>query len=126
MTPGTHEEAVMARGRRIEQRWNERRRVHFDVDIVSSGQPAQQATCRDLGFGGLFVETDPQALSLNEGLDIDLNLRPGAVAGTEHFRLPARVVRLNAYGAGLMFSGLRIENIRALRDVLGANGKSGF
>ena len=106
----------MTTARRVEQRWNERRAVQFEVNLTADGQPPQQAVCRDLGFGGMYVEIDPQAISLNEGLYIDLRL--GNAGQPKRHPIPARVVRIGAEGAGLMFSGFKLENVKMLRDAI--------
>ncbi|MHB8256154.1 MAG: PilZ domain-containing protein [Acidiferrobacterales bacterium] len=106
----------MTTARQVEQRWNERRAVQFEVNLNADGQPPQQAVCRDLGFGGMYVEIDPQAISLNEGLYIDLHL--GNSGQQKDHPIPARVVRIGAEGAGLMFSGFKLENVKTLRDAI--------
>ena len=106
----------MTTARQVEQRWNERRAVQFEVNLNADGQPPQQAVCRDLGFGGMYVEIDPQAISLNEGLYVDLRL--GNAGQSKHHSIPARVVRIGTEGAGLMFSGFKRESVKMLRDAI--------
>ncbi|MDA8363238.1 MAG: PilZ domain-containing protein [Gammaproteobacteria bacterium] len=106
----------MSMTKRVEQRWNERRPVEFEVELTAQGQSPLRAICRDLGFGGMYVEANSRTFSVNEGLEVDLSLGETEPQMRQH--LPARVVRVNAQGAGLMFSGFKLENVRALRAVI--------
>ncbi|MHB8348326.1 MAG: PilZ domain-containing protein [Acidiferrobacterales bacterium] len=107
----------------VEQRWNERRAVQFEVELNTDGQPPLPAVCRDLGFGGMYIETNLRTLSVNEGLYVDLPV--GKAEQKEHHLFPARVVRVCGNGAGLMFSGFKMDNIRTLRNALYGSGKAG-
>ncbi len=106
----------MAMTKSVEQRWNERRSIQFEVAFTPNGQSPQPATCRDLGLGGMFVEADPQSFSINEQLDIGFTLAGTRRKSDHHLR--ARVVRVCAQGAGLMFSGFKLESVWALRDII--------
>ena len=99
--------------KRVEQRWNERRAVQLEVELTADGQAPQRAICRDLGFGGMYVEANPATLSVNEGLDVGLHHGAGE-AGSRH-HLSARVVRVNARGAGLMFSSFKPDSENVAR-----------
>lgn len=102
--------------KQLEQRWSERRNMALAVTLNLGGERLQHGTCRDLGVGGMFVETDLRALTHNAPLLVDLVY---AHRGAETaFRLPARVAHISSNGAGLMFSDLRPDVVRALCGVL--------
>ncbi len=106
--------------KRVEQRWNERRPVQLEVELTADGRTPQRAICRDLGFGGMYVEGNSAMLSVNDGLDIGLRQGVGETQSRHH--LAARVVRVNARGAALMFSSFKPENVKALRAVIYGEG----
>ena len=100
----------------VEQRWSPRRCLRLGVTVVGRGQRAQQATCRDIGIGGIYVEFDPKLLTLDGALHVGFKL--GVGEAQTHHRLAARVVHVGADGAGLMFSEFPLETLRALRAMV--------
>ena len=110
----------MKMNERTWHRWSERHPMRLGVTLKSGGQRPQQAWCCDLGLGGMYVEVDPEWLSLNSPLYVGFDLTRGGK--DNHHRLPARVVRLSPNGAGLMFSDFRAEAAYALGELLRATG----
>lgn len=101
---------------RMWHRWSERQPMRLGVTLKAGGQRPHPALCRDLGLGGMYVETDPEWLPLNSSLYVGFTItRDGKES---HYRLSARVVRLSRNGAGLMFSDFKPEAAYALGELL--------
>jgi PilZ domain len=100
----------------FEQRWSERRPVILEVTLSVTGQRPQSVTCRDLGIGGMYVEAGSAPLALNGQIQVGFTLKHAK--SQSHHRLRAQVVWVSAQGAGLVFSDLEPETVRALREVI--------
>ena len=83
----------------MEHRCSVRKPLAFQLLLYKHGLPIQSGTCRDLGFGGLFIETGARDWRKNEYLEVEI-IGP---SGVPSMRLPAVVVHYNDTGAGLMF-----------------------
>jgi len=100
----------------MEHRWSVRQpqQCPVVVDTVRAGTVA--AKLRDIGIGGMFVETNDDGLVLNTTVNVAFSL--GGENERENFRLPAIVVRHMSHGAGIMFLDIEIETLRLLRRAL--------
>ena len=90
--------------------------MELRVTLTGHEQWATQATCRDIGIGGMFVETNTNVLEPDATLQVSFKLGQGAAQ--THHRLPARVVHLAEHGAGLIFSEFPLDTLRALSELL--------
>ncbi len=98
----------------MEHRWSVRQPHQCSV-IVDCPRIGLAATrLRDIGVGGMFVETDKVDLPLNAMINVAFALE------REEFCLPAIVVRRTDRGAGLMFLESEPDVMQSLRSVLDA------
>ena len=98
----------------MEHRCSVRKSFRFQVLLYKNGLPVQGGTCRDLGLGGVFVETAGYAWRKNEYLEVEF---VGA-DGRSVMRLPGVVVHHSVRGAGLMFDAISNEQRRKLRVLM--------
>lgn len=98
----------------MEHRWSVRKphQCSVIVDCPRIGLAAMQL--RDIGIGGMFVETGQVDLRLNATINVAFAL------DRKEFCLPAMVVRCTERGAGLMFLESELEVLRTLRSALSA------
>jgi hypothetical protein len=98
----------------MEHRWSIRKphQCSVIVDCPRIGLAATQL--RDIGIGGMFVETGKVDLPLNATINVAFAL------DQEEFCLPAMVVHRTQSGAGLMFLESELDVLRTLRNVLTA------
>lgn len=111
----------MEKRRSLEPRWSLRQRLDAAVMLYVGGRQPWRGRCRDVSIGGLFVETDTSPFTLN-GL-----LAVGFAAVSEegeitYARLPARVVRLDPGGLGLVLTDFRPQTLEALRALCFSRG----
>ena len=98
----------------MEHRCSVRKPLAFQLLLYKHGVPIQSGVCRNLGLGGLFIETGDRDWRKNEYLEVEI-LGPN---GLPSMRLPAVVVHFNSEGAGLMFDTVTGAQRRRLRDWL--------
>ncbi|MCO6411653.1 MAG: PilZ domain-containing protein [Thiogranum sp.] len=104
----------------MEHRCSVRKPIKFQVLLYKHGIPVQAGICRNLGLGGMFVESAGYEWRKNERLEIELL---GADRRSA-MRLPGVVVHHSAQGAGVMFDVISNEQRRALRVLLARLVKS--
>lgn len=97
----------------MEHRCSVRKPFRHQVLLYKNGIPVQAGMCRDLGLGGVFVESTGHHWRKHERLHIELR-----GADRKLMRLPAVVVHYSPDGAGLMFDALSNEQRRALRALV--------
>ena len=95
----------------MEHRCSLRKAYRRPVLLAASNTTVSVAT-RDVGLGGMFIETQDVALSINTPVSIEF--APGDEPW-RRFRLLAMVVRRTATGAGVMFLEAHDNVIAALR-----------
>ena len=98
----------------MEHRCSVRKPIEFQLLLYKDGLPVQIGICRNLGFGGLFIETGGKEWRKNEYLEVEIVGYNGKPA----MRLPAVVVHHGERGAGLMFDAVSSEQHRMLRGWL--------
>lgn len=99
----------------MERRWTIRTKLSVDVDIFYAGKVTSWKT-RDIGLGGVFVETDSAYVEQDENIDLVFNLQ--TPEDQEQSTIRAKVVRLEERGAGLMFKDFDAAAFRALQKVM--------
>ncbi|MEE9421648.1 MAG: PilZ domain-containing protein [Gammaproteobacteria bacterium] len=97
----------------MEHRCSIRKQIAIRVLFYKHGLPVQSGQSRDLGLGGVFIETDPYRWHKNECIDVEFISTCGA-----KLRLPALVVHQRKQGVGLMFDAVEAEQRKVLRDIL--------
>ena len=98
----------------MEHRCSVRKPIEFQLLLYKHGLPVQTGFCRNLGLGGLFIETGSCEWRKNEFLEVEII----ACNGKPVMRLPAAVVHYSERGAGLMFDAVSSEQRRILRGWL--------
>jgi len=100
----------------MEHRWSVREphQCSVIVDCPRSGLAAAQL--RNIGIGGMFVETDQVDLPLNALISVAFTL--GRDDNRAEFCLPALVVRRTNSGAGIMFLEPELDMLQTLHRAL--------
>ena len=98
----------------MEHRCSVRKPLGFQLLLYKHGLPIQSGSCRDLGLGGLFIETGPREWRRNEYLEVEIL----GANGLPSMRLAAVVIHHDRRGAGLMFDSVTGAQRRRLRDWL--------
>ncbi len=119
----------------MEHRWHIRRRMAAKVVLNSPALGQVHAKIRDLGAGGVCVDTLEQALTPNLHVNLTFALESAGILRI--YRVPALVVWASRDSAGLMFyeifpetlrgalSKLRLEETARLVDNELVNGTGG-
>lgn len=100
----------------MEHRWSTRKPYQCSVIVDSASQGRIAVRLRNIGMGGMFVDTGGIALPLNALVHVVINL--GRTDDRRDFRLPAMVVRRHSNGAGIMFLETDGPTLGALRSAL--------
>jgi hypothetical protein len=95
----------------MEHRCSVRKPLEFQLLLYKHGLPIQSGVCRNLGLGGLFIETGDREWRKNEYLEVELLGRNGLPS----MRFSVVVVHHNGDGAGLMFDLVSAAQRRRLR-----------
>jgi hypothetical protein len=100
----------------MEHRLSMRRRLQRPVIVECPRVGGGTVTMRDIGLGGMLVESPSLSLPLHAPLMLAFSL--GEATPFNEFVFDAMVVRHTSAGAALMFSELEIDVMRALRAAL--------
>ena len=95
----------------MEHRCSVRKPLEFQLLLYKHGLPIQSGICRNLGLGGLFIDTGERIWRKNEYVEVEIRGHDGLPS----MRLPAVVVHHNHQGAGLMFDAVTNEQRHRLR-----------
>lgn len=99
----------------MEHRCSVRKPLGFQLLLYKHGLPIQSGVCRNLGLGGLFIETGPRDWRRNEYLEVEIL----GANGLPSMRLAVVVIHHDMKkGAGLMFDAVTGAQRRRLRDWL--------
>ena len=99
----------------IEQRWSQRRSVILGIEVFDHGSLISACQSRDVGLGGMFIETDKNQFKQNQ--DVELLFALGNENTVKH-KLKARVVRVLNEGVGLVFKDFDTSSFRALQEIM--------
>jgi hypothetical protein len=95
----------------MEHRCSVRKPIEFQLMLYKHGLPVQSAVSRNLGLGGMLIDTGTTTWRKNEYLEVEFI----CADGSKGMRVPAVVVHHSGHGAGLMFDGIGSEQRRQLR-----------
>jgi hypothetical protein len=98
----------------MEHRCSVRKPLTCQLVIYKHGIPVQSGIARNLGLGGVFIDTGKYPWRKNEYVEIEFVSRNDC----PRMRLPAVVVHYSARGAGLMFDSISSEQALNLRTWL--------
>lgn len=99
----------------VEQRWSQRREVLLGVDVLENGALVASCQSRDVGLGGVFIETLSHKLSLGSDYDLCFSLGQKDMAKQ---KLTAKIVRHANEGYGFMFKDFNTNSFRALQEIM--------
>ncbi|HFE39317.1 MAG TPA: PilZ domain-containing protein [Gammaproteobacteria bacterium] len=99
-----------------EQRWSQRRPIVLSIDVLDHGSLVTTCNSRDVGLGGVFLESE--ANRLVEDQDVELCFSLGENITTKH-KLQAKVVHVHSRGgAGLKFKNFDTNSFCALQEIM--------
>ncbi|GMQ86940.1 MAG: hypothetical protein BMS9Abin08_0138 [Gammaproteobacteria bacterium] len=101
----------------MEHRCSVRKPVEFQLFLYKQGLPVQNAVSRNLGLGGMFIDTGACSWRKNEYLEVEI-LKPNGKPG---MKLPAVVVHHSMRGTGVVFDTVSDKQRRILRAWLYSN-----
>lgn len=99
----------------VEQRWSQRRDVLLDVDVLENGEIIASCQSRDVGLGGVFIQTDAHNLVADCDYELCFSLGQKEMAKQ---KLKAKVVRNSPDGYGFMFKDFDTNSFRALQEIM--------
>jgi hypothetical protein len=100
----------------MEHRWSIRTPIRIEVDLDCPGLGQATARTRDIGLGGVFVES--RELNPPRNATIELTFYLGSGDTRVAYRIKARVVRVTPEGVGLMFKDYDVNTFRSLQEVI--------
>ena len=100
----------------MENRWSLRTAAHFEVRVTPPGRCPFRGRAYDISLGGLFVTNVDNLLEPDSVVEIDFDLQKDGE--TVRHRMPAQVVHVSEFGAGLMFCNFDAREVKAMRTML--------
>ncbi len=100
----------------MEKRWTIRTPAQLSVDLHYKDLEVVNCRTRDISLSGAYVEVE----QLQPGVDtpIELVFKFGEVGYYTKYRVPAKVMRADGAGVGIMFKDIDVSTFRSLREVL--------
>ena len=99
----------------VEQRWSQRRDVSLGVDVLENGEVIASCQSRDVGLGGVFVNTESHELAADCDYELCFSLGQKDMAKQ---KLKAKIVRTSQDGYGFMFKDFDTNSFRALQEIM--------
>ncbi len=99
----------------VEQRWSQRRGVSLNVDILENGVLIASCQSRDVGLGGVYLQTFSRKLTANSDYELCFSLGQKDMAKQ---KLKAKLVRAADDGFGFMFKDFDTNSFRALQEIM--------
>jgi hypothetical protein len=99
-----------------ERRWSARRPTTLGLRLYAAGESILIGAARNISIGGLFVEAPSACLTADTQVFIVFD--EGRIA--PHPRIAARVIRLEARGAALLFGDFSFDTVQMLRALVRA------
>lgn len=100
-----------------DRRWSARKSVALNVAIYYNRLGLLPCKTMDMSMEGMFIDTGRITLSTDAKVDAVLTSHYGSES--QQLRLPAKIVRVNAEGAGLRFHNFDSDTYYFLREILG-------
>ncbi|MFC1748484.1 PilZ domain-containing protein [Pseudomonadota bacterium] len=100
----------------MEKRWTTRTPANLCVDLMYKDLEVVNCRTRDISLSGAYVEV--QQLQPASDTPIDLVFKFGEIGSFTKYRVPAKVVRTDGEGVGIMFKDVDVSSFRSLREVL--------
>ena len=100
----------------MEKRWTIRTPARLNVDLHYKDLEVVNCRTRDISLSGAYVEVEQLQPSVD--MPIDLVFKFGEVGHYTKYRVPAKVVRSDGSGIGIMFKDIDVSSFRSLREVL--------
>lgn len=97
----------------MEHRCSVRKPLEFQLLLYKHGLPIQSGVCRNLGLGGMFIETSSRDWRKHESLEVEILGRESV-----RMRLRAMVVHHGKNGVGVMFDAVSNDQRQLLRSWL--------
>jgi len=107
----------------MEHRYTERKLLRLGVVVTCPHLGLIRGRSRDVGLGGMFVQTDCVVMPLNA--PVNVSFQPDAQRPLVCFEAQGMVIHQHAGGFGLMFDELQPACRDALRALLYAPGTAG-
>ena len=99
----------------VEQRWSQRRDVSLGVDVLQNGEIVASCQSKDVGLGGVFIQSDSPNLFANGDYELCFSLGQKDMAKQ---KLKAKIVRVSHGGFGFMFKDFDTNSFRALQEIM--------
>lgn len=106
----------------VEQRWSQRRDVSLGVDVLQNGEVVASCHSKDVGLGGVFVQTDSRKLLADSDYELCFSLGQKDMAKQ---KLKAKIVRVSHDGFGFMFKDFDTNSFRALQEIMRFSATTG-
>lgn len=100
----------------MEKRWTVRTAVRLNVDLHYRDLEVVNCRARDISLSGAYIEVEELQPSVD--LPLELIFKFGEVGHYTKYRVPAKVMRSDGAGVGVMFKDIETASFRALREVL--------
>ena len=100
----------------MEKRWTTRTSANLCVDLMYKDLELVNCRTRDISLSGAYVEI--QQLQPAPDTSIDLVFKFGEIGSFQKYRVPAKVIRNDGEGVGIMFKDIDVTTFRSLREVL--------
>ncbi|MBI2778293.1 MAG: PilZ domain-containing protein [Gammaproteobacteria bacterium] len=100
----------------MERRWTARAPIYLDVGLFFQGKEISVCKTRDIGLGGVFLESAQPLLPKEAQVELIFMLGSGAQRIKHKIR--AKVARLAEEGMGLVFRDFDATAFRSLQEVM--------
>ncbi len=102
----------------VDRRAHPRRPAGVNVEVMLAHEGLELTKCalRDITPDGAFIETTN--FTLAKGAHVDVVLRIRRAGQFTHYRLPAKVVRVEGHGAALMFGTIDEDAYAILLEIV--------
>ncbi|MEQ6342708.1 MAG: PilZ domain-containing protein [Gammaproteobacteria bacterium] len=107
----------------MERRWTARAPIYLDVGLFFHGQEISVCKTRDIGLGGVFLESAQPLLPKEAQVELIFMLGSGEQRIKHKIR--AKVARLTEEGMGLVFRDFDATAFRSLQEVMRHKEKDG-
>ncbi len=100
----------------MEKRWTGRTLARLSVELQYEQMEIFDCYTRDISFSGAFIETQPPHPNIDKSVDLVFSL--GEEDNYTKYTVPAKIVRSEHSGIGVMFRDFDVSSFRTLRELL--------